>query len=60
MTEDIIEARTYVFTGMFCVSAETEEQARDGLMELVAEIVSRDNDEAFVLEEILTDDGANQ
>lgn len=44
---------TYVFTGMFCVGAETEEQARDGLMELISEIVGRDNDEAFVLEEII-------
>lgn len=52
-TADIIESRTYVFTGMFCVSAETEDQARDGLMELVAGIVARDNDEAFVLEEIM-------
>lgn len=44
---------TYVFTGMFCVGAETEEEARDGLMELIAEIAARDNDEAFVLEEII-------
>ena len=49
--------KTYVFTGMFCVGAESEEQARDGLMELVAEIVAHDNDEAFVLEEILTEEG---
>ena len=44
---------TYVFTGMFCVGAETEEQARDGLMELIAEIVRHDNDETFVLEEVI-------
>ena len=50
-------SKTYVFTGMFCVGAESEEQARDGLMELVAEIVAHDNDEAFVLEEILTEEG---
>lgn len=43
---------TYVFTGMFCVGAETEDEARDGLMELMAEIVMRDDSEAFVLEEI--------
>jgi hypothetical protein len=53
-------SKTYVFTGMFCVGAESEEQARDGLMELVAEIVARDNDEAFVLEEILTEEGNDQ
>ena len=44
---------TYVFSGMFCVGAETEDQARDGLLELLAEIVGRDNSEPFVLEEIL-------
>jgi hypothetical protein len=48
--------KTYVFTGMFCIGAETEEEARDGLMELVAEIVARNNDETFVLEEIVTEE----
>lgn len=48
---------TYVFTGMFCVGAETYEEARDGLMELIAEIAARDNDEAFVLEEIIEEGG---
>lgn len=47
---------TFVFTGMFCVGAETEEEARDGLMELLAEIVGRDNSEPFVLEEIIEEE----
>jgi hypothetical protein len=47
--------KTFVFSGMFCVGAETEEEARDGLMELMAEIVARNNDEAFGLDEILTE-----
>jgi hypothetical protein len=51
-------SKTYVFTGIFCVGAETEEEARDGLMELMAEIVGRDNDEAFVLEEIIEEEHA--
>ena len=50
--------RTFVFTGMFCVGAESEDEARDGLMELLAEIVGRDNSEPFVLEEILEEEAA--
>lgn len=46
----------YVFTGMFCIHAETEDQARDGLMELLAETVARENQDAFTLEEIITED----
>lgn len=42
----------YVFTGMFCVHAESESEAREGLMELLAETVARENQDAFVLEEI--------
>ena len=49
-------SKMYVFTGMFYIGAETEEEARDGLMELVAEIVARNNDETFVLEEIVTEE----
>jgi hypothetical protein len=44
---------TYVFTGMFCVGAESEEEARDGLMELIAEIVRSGDEAAFVLEEVI-------
>jgi hypothetical protein len=47
---------TYVFTGMFCVGAESEEEARDGLMELIAEIVRNDDEAAFVLEEVIPDE----
>lgn len=43
---------TYIFTGMFCVHADSESEARDGLMELLAETVARENQDAFVLEEI--------
>lgn len=42
----------YIFTGMFCVHADNESEARDGLMELLAETVARENQDAFVLEEI--------
>ena len=44
---------TYVFTGMFHVGAESEEEARDGLMELIAEIARNNDAEAFVLEETI-------
>ena len=46
----------YVFTGMFCIHADNETEARDGLMELLAETVARENQDAFVLEEIMRDD----
>jgi hypothetical protein len=41
---------------MFCVGAESEEEARDGLMELIAEIVRSDGEAAFVLEEVIPDE----
>lgn len=47
---------TYIFTGMFCVGAETEDQARDGLMELLNELVGRDDSDPFVLEEVIEEE----
>jgi hypothetical protein len=47
---------TYIFTGTFAISAETEEEARDGLLELLAYHVARDSSEAFTLEETEEDD----
>jgi len=46
----------YIFTGMFTVHAESEDAARDGLMELMNELVGRDNSEPFVLEEIIAEE----
>lgn len=43
----------YIFTGMFTVHAESEDQARDGLMELMNELVGKDDSEPFILEEII-------
>ena len=47
---------TYIFTGMFVISADTEDEARDGLLELLAYHVGRDNSEAYELEEIILDE----
>ena len=43
---------TYYFTGMFAISADSEDEARDGLLELLAYHVGRDDSEAFTLEEV--------
>lgn len=44
---------TYVFTVMLCVGAETEDEARDGALDLLAEIARNDDTAALVLEEII-------
>lgn len=51
-------SRTYVFSADFYIAAESEEQARDGLLELLAEIVGRDNSDPFDLIETLEEDEA--
>jgi hypothetical protein len=43
----------YVFKGTFYVGAESEEEARDGLMELIAEIARNNDAEAFEFEETI-------
>lgn len=40
---------TYVFSTDFHIGAETEDEARDGLLELLAEIVRADDSTAFDL-----------
>ena len=42
-------SETYVFTGTFAIAAESEAYARDGLMELLAEIVRDDDSLPFDL-----------
>jgi len=42
---------TYVFSTDFHISAEDEEQARDGLLELLAELVRKDDVSWFDLVE---------
>ena len=49
---------TYVFSTDFHIAAESEEQARDGLMELLAAIVRSDNSDPFDLIETLEEDEA--
>jgi len=44
---------TYVFSTDFYIGAESEEQARDGLLELLNEIVGRDDSSPFDLIETL-------
>lgn len=51
-----IEMATYVFSTDFHIAADGEDQARDGLLELLAEIVRADDSAAFDL--IETDEGA--
>lgn len=46
---------TYVFSTDFHIAADSEDQARDGLLELLAEIVRADDSSAFDL--IETDEG---
>ena len=43
---------TYVFSADFFIGAESEEEARDGLMELLAEIVRADDSGPFDLIDI--------
>jgi hypothetical protein len=47
---------TYVFSTDFHIGASSEDEARDGLLELLAEIVRADDSTAFDL--IETDEGA--
>jgi hypothetical protein len=49
---------TYVFSTDFYIGAESEEQARDGLLELLNEIVGRDDSSPFDLIETLDEEGA--
>ena len=49
---------TFVFTVMLCVGAEGEDEARDGAMDLLAEIARNDDTAALVLEEILEEEAA--
>jgi len=51
--------KTFVFSTDFYISAETEEQARDGLMELLAELVRKDRSEVFDLIEVLEEENTN-
>lgn len=43
---------TYVFSADFCIGADSEDEARDGLLELLAEIVGRNNSGPFDLIDI--------
>jgi len=47
---------TYVFKGTFYVGAESEEEARDGLMELIADIARNNDAEAFEFEETIPEE----
>ena len=49
---------TYVFSTDFYIGAESEEQARDGLLELLNEIVGRDDSSPFDLIETLDEEEA--
>jgi len=49
---------TYVFSTDFCIGADHEALARDGLMELLAEIVRHDDSSVFDLIEIIEEDAA--
>lgn len=52
-------AATYVFSTDFYIGAESEEQARDGLLELLNEIVGRDDSSPFDLIETLEEGEGN-
>jgi len=47
---------TYVFSTDFYIAAESEDEARDGLLELLNEIVGRDDSSPFDLIETLEDE----
>jgi hypothetical protein len=49
---------TYVFSTDFCIGADSEAEARDGLMELLAEIVGRNDSSPFDLIETNEEDEA--
>jgi hypothetical protein len=46
-------AATYVFRTDLYIGANSEAEARDGLMELLAEIVRQDDSGAFYLKEMI-------
>jgi chorismate mutase len=46
-------AATYVFSTDLYIGADSLEEARDGLLELLAEIVGRNNSEPFELIEMI-------
>jgi hypothetical protein len=48
---------TYIFEGTFHIGADDEEEAREGLMELLATIVSDDDSNVFDLIETIPDLG---
>jgi chorismate mutase len=50
---------TYVFSTDFYIGAESEEQARDGLLELLNEIVGRDDSSPFDLIEMIYEETAD-
>jgi hypothetical protein len=51
-------AATYVFSTDLYVGADSLDEARDGLLELLAEIVGRNNSEPFELIEMIYEEKA--
>jgi hypothetical protein len=49
-------ATYYVFSTDFYIGADNEDQARDGLLELLAEIVHRDDSSVFDLIETIEEE----
>jgi len=47
---------TYAFSAEFCVGADSEDQARDGLLEFLAEIVRDDDSSVFDLIETIEEE----
>ena len=52
-------AATYVFSTDLYVGADSLEEARDGLLELLAEIVRRNDDDAFYVKEMIYEEMGN-
>ena len=50
---------TYVFSADFYIGADGEMEARDGLLELLAEIVRRNDDDAFYVKEMVYEETGN-
>lgn len=51
-------AATYVFSTDLYISADSLDQARDGLMELLAEIVRGDDSDEFYVKDMIYEEGA--
>jgi hypothetical protein len=51
-------AATYVFGTDLYVGADSLEEARDGLLELLADIVRRNDDDPFYVKEMVYEEGA--